>query len=92
MDDDLEFNMDVVEELAFAVVGCVYDSNQETVLAYNSQLIKDVLMSRMDEDEAVDHIEEISEGYRCVWLYPIEVVDIEWNPEPPPKPNLKLVH
>ena len=71
----------------------MYDSNQETVLVYNSQLIKDVLMSQgMDEDEAVDHIEEIREGYRCVWLYPIEVIDIEWNPEPPPKPNLKLVH
>lgn len=93
MDEDLEFNMEVVEELAYAVVGCVYDSNQESVLVYNSQLAKDVLMSQgMDEDEAVNYIEGISEGYRCVWMYPIEVMDIEWEPEPPPKPDLKLVH
>ena len=45
MDDDLEFNMEVVEELAYAVVGCVYDSDQQSVLVYNSQLAKDVLMS-----------------------------------------------
>ena len=31
MDEEMEFNMEVVEELAYAVVGCVYDSNQESV-------------------------------------------------------------
>ena len=31
-DEEMEFNMEVVEELAYAVVGCVYDSNQESVL------------------------------------------------------------
>ena len=91
-DEEMEFNMEVVEELAYAVVGCVYDSNQESVLVYNSQLAKDALMSTgMDEDEAVDYIESVSAGYRCVWLYPIEVMDVEWEPDPP-KPTLKLVH
>ena len=33
----------------------------------------------MNEDEAVEYIEGVSEGYRCVWMYPIEVMDIEWG-------------
>ena len=40
----------------------------------------------MDEDEAVDYIESVSAGYRCVWLYPIEVMDVEWEPDPPSQP------
>ena len=65
------------------------------MLVYNSQLAwtRSCRQAWM-RMSAVDYIESASAKLvmtRCVWLYPIEVMDVEWEPDPP-KPTLKLVH
>lgn len=90
-DEELEFNMEVIDEISYAVLGCV-DTNEGPLVAYSLHLAREVLLAGgMDDDDVVGHLESVTEGHRFLWVYPIEVVDIEWQPDPP-KPKLKLVH
>lgn len=73
-----------------ALLGCVYAEDGAPVACYSSEVVmKRLAEEGYGEDEALDYVEQITEGMKLIWIHPIE-----FEPEftPTKSPHLRLVH
>ena len=87
---DMEvFELDLVEEFAFAAKKFIYAEGGPVVCYDCDAVIAHLEEQGMGYDEAIDYMESAVEGSRFVWLHD---VDFEVDYSPDPKPHLRLVH
>ena len=89
MDEEI-FNLDLIEEFAFAAKKFTYGPNGP-VICYDCDAVLEKLMEidGMSYDEAIEHMDESVAGSKFVWLHDI---DFEVDFAPDDKPHLTLVH
>jgi len=89
MDDKEIFEVDLVEEFAFAAKKFLY-AEGGPVVCYDCDAVLAYLEEQgYSENEAVDYMDEQMEGSRFVWLHDL---DLDVKLEPDPKPHLRIVH
>jgi hypothetical protein len=90
MDDDYEEIELLGDEYHHALLGAVYEQDGTPVPCYSSGAIVDELMRQgMSEEQAVDWINEETEGAKILWIHPLE---IQPDFTPDDRPHLRLVH
>jgi hypothetical protein len=73
-----------------ALLGCVFDPEGSPVPCYCSRTVMLTLQSMgLSEDQAMETAENLTEGMRMVWVYPLELDD---GPPVRRKPDLRIVH
>lgn len=73
-----------------ALLGCVYSEDGTPVAVYSSEVVMKRLCDEgYGEDEALDYVEQITEGMKLLWVHPIE---FEPDFTPTKAPHLRLVH
>ena len=62
------------DEFHHALVGAVYENDGTPVPCYSSGMVVEQLMSEgLTEDQAVDYINEVTEGAKILWIHPLEL-------------------
>ena len=91
MDDKEVFEIDLVEEFAFAATKFLYSAGGP-VVCYDCDAVLAYLVTQegMTQEAAMDYMDETMEGIRFVWLHDIEVLDVDLTPDD--RPHLRLVH
>ena len=90
MDEEYEEIEMLGEEFHDALLGAVYEQDGTPVPCYSSGVIVESLMSEgYTEQQAVDYINEVTEGAKILWVHPLE---LEPTFEPDGRPHLRLVH
>ena len=78
------------DEFHHALVGAVYGEDGTPVPCYASGMVVEQLMREgLTEDQAVDYVNEATEGAKILWIHPLELQP-EFSPDD--KPHLRLVH
>ena len=90
MDEKEVFEVDLVEEFAFAAYKFIY-AEGGPVVCYDCDMVLAYLAEQgMDYDTAIDYMDEAMEGGgRFVWAHDIDF-DVDLSPDD--KPHLRLVH
>ena len=89
MDEKEVFEVDLVEEFAFAANKFIY-AEGGPVVCYDCDAVLAYLAEQgMDYDTAIDYMDDAMEGARFVWTHDIDF-DVGFNPDD--KPHLRLVH
>ena len=89
-EDDTEVEMIEIlgDEYSDALLGAVFDDDGTPVPCYSSAAVMDrLLLDGLDEDSALEAIEEATEGMKMLWIHPLEL-DVTFEPT---KPHLTLV-
>ena len=81
--------MELVEEFAFAAKKFIYAEGGPVICYDCDAVLEKLAEDGMGYDDAIDYMEEVTEGSRFVWLHDIDF-DVEMSPDP--KPHLRLVH
>ena len=91
MDEDEFQEIEMLgDEFHHALLGAVFESDGTPVPCYSSGMIVDQLINEgMSEDQAVDYVNEVTEGAKILWIHPLEL-EPEFTPDN--KPHLRLVH
>ena len=90
MDDKEVFEVDLVEEFAFAANKFIY-AEGGPVVCYDCDAVLAYLAEQgMDYDTAIDYMDEAMVGARFVWTHDIDF-DVDFKPDGD-KPHLRLVH
>jgi hypothetical protein len=90
MDDDYEEIEMLGDEFHHALLGAVYEEGGAPVPCYSSGMIVDQLLTEgYTEEQAVDYINEVTEGAKILWIHPLEL-EPEFSPDD--RPRLRLVH
>ncbi len=90
MDEKEVFEVDLVEEFAFAANKFIY-AEGGPVVCYDCDAVLAYLAEQgMDYDTAIDYMDEAMVGARFVWTHDIDF-DVDFNPGGD-KPHLRLVH
>ena len=78
------------DEFHHALVGAVFENDGTPVPCYSSGMVVEQLMREgLTEDQAVDYVNEVTEGAKILWIHPLELQP-EFSPDN--KPHLRLVH
>ena len=78
------------DEFHHALVGAVFENDGTPVPCYSSGMVVEQLMQEgLTEDQAVDYVNEVTEGAKILWIHPLELQP-EFSPDN--KPHLRLVH
>ena len=78
------------DEFHHALVGAVFENDGTPVPCYSSGMVVEQLMSEgLTEDQAVDYVNEVTEGAKILWIHPLELQP-EFSPDN--RPHLRLVH
>lgn len=88
MDEEI-FQLDLVEEFAFAASKFIYAEGGPVICYDCDAIIEKLMADGMDYESAIDYMEETAQGSRHVWLHDIDF-DVELSPDP--HPHLRLVH
>ena len=60
------------DEFHHALLGAVYGEDGTPVPCYSSGMVVEQFMSEgMTEEQAVDYVNEVSEGCRILWIHPL---------------------
>jgi hypothetical protein len=87
MDDKEIFEVDLVEEFAFAAKKFLY-ADGGPVICYDCEAVLEYLEEQgYEEEAAIDYMDEQMVGSRFVWLHDLDL-DVSFSP----KPHLTLVH
>lgn len=89
MDEEIG-EIEMLAEFDDALLGCVYSEDGTPVACYSSEVVmKRLAEEGYAEDDALDFVEQITEGMKLIWIHPIE-----FEPEftPTKSPHLRLVH
>ena len=90
MDEEYEEIELLSDDFHYALLGAVYENDGTPVPCYSSAMIVDSLMNEgYTEEEAVDYINDVTEGAKILWIHPLEL-EPEFTPDN--KPHLRLVH
>ena len=90
MDEEFEEIELLGDEFHHALLGAVYEEDGTPVPCYSSGMIVDQLINDgLSEEQAVDYINEVTDGARILWIHPLELQP-EFTPDN--KPHLRLVH
>ena len=90
MEDKEVFEVDLVEEFAFAATKFIY-AEGGPVVCYDCDAVLAYLAEQgMDYDMAIDYMDSAMEGSRFVWTHDIDF-DVGFSPDGN-KPHLRLVH
>ena len=89
MDDKEIFEVDLVEEFAFAAKKFIYAEGGPVVCYDCDEVLAYLAEQGMDYDTAINYMDEQMEGARFVWLHDLDF-DVTMSPDP--KPHLRLVH
>jgi hypothetical protein len=74
MDDDYEEIEMLGDEFHHALLGAVYEQDGAPVPCYSSGAIVDQLLTEgYTEEQAVDYINEVTEGAKILWIHPLEL-------------------
>ena len=89
MDDKELFEIDLVEEFAFAANKFIY-TEKGPVVCYDCDAVLAYLITQegMTHDAAIDYMDETMEGVRFIWIHDIDL-DVELIPDD--KPHLSIV-
>ena len=78
------------DEFHHALVGAVFENDGTPVPCYSSGMVVEQLMREgLTEDQAVDYVNEVTEGAKILWIHPLELQP-EFSPDN--RPHLRLVH
>ena len=78
------------DEFHHALVGAVFENDGTPVPCYSSGMVVEQLMREgLTEDQAVDYVNEATEGAKILWIHPLELQP-EFSPDN--RPHLRLVH
>jgi hypothetical protein len=62
------------DEFHHALLGAVYEQDGAPVPCYSSGAIVDQLLTEgYTEEQAVDYINEVTEGAKILWIHPLEL-------------------
>ena len=89
MDDNELFEIDLVEEFAFAANKFIY-TEKGPVVCYDCDAVLSYLITQegMTHDAAIDYMDETMDGVRFIWIHDIDL-DVEMIPDD--KPHLSIV-
>ena len=74
MDEEYEEIELLGDEFHHALLGAVYEQDGAPVPCYSSGMIVDQLMLEgYTEEQAVDYINEVTEGAKILWIHPLEL-------------------
>ena len=90
MDEEYEEIELLSDDFHYALLGAVFENDGTPVPCYSSGAIVESLISEgYTEEQAVDYINEVTEGAKILWVHPLEIQP-EFTPDG--RPHLRLVH